>query len=842
MAIIPPTPDGIDDCAIMQELKKKSSGRDGIAAKVYQFIEIVSPFLDIVSSGPFRNYTLHNSKHALKILHLMEYIIPNDTLNSLTPLEHLILIYSAYLHDIGMVITTLERNEILSKSEFQEVIREWPTLLNSLNSIRKQLEIVPEDNKAELESVIYQLHEAAICEYQRPRHATADSYRKRFDQLKKASDTPDLFSYKGVTFENILISICESHNLDAAVLSETIDVYNDRYPRDIIIAQQQLNTQYCASILRLADILDFDRERTPKILYDSLGIPSSNLPGAETSLKEWNKQLAIHSIDIRDDEIIISAECHHPAIEKTVREFCMIIEREIRDTTVVLKRNQRTIITKYGIELPFIVRPSIQSIGYSYRDLSLRLNQSSIISLLMGDKLYAHSGVTFRELIQNSLDACDVRKRISRDSTYVPQIILRSCEDKFGKKWFEIIDNGVGMDEHVISEYLLKVGDSYYQSNEFKREYRKIGQIEDIYNPISQYGIGILSVFMVADVLEVDTRSMLSPRGDKKGRYIRIEKFGGLAYVTDSDRSEPGTIIRIRVSQELIKDYDVYIQHATSYLRRLLIRPWYLINISLGEGHLKFSLPQLKEQYYIISKEGREELSKKGFVPIKIELERWSAILKGIVVVLLYKNNDGKLTIYKDGQRFVFYGNKRATINPQILVKNYQGNRICVNGFKVDEFRTKNLLRFKTGLKFQALIDIDVMSGNGIELDVSRERLTRKGDMLFRREFQKSIITAFNETGVMSELDEEIKLSIPIIPLTQEELLKTLTNRDEDHDALKGLYDSIISLIPDGKWPKGLHHQIANTLGVSSRLVSRVISGLLKTGTIKRNSKVINVR
>ena len=51
------------------------------------------------------------------------------------------------------------------------------------------------------------------------------------------------------------------------------------------------------------------------------------------------------------------------------------------------------------------------------------------------------------------------------------------------------------MDQDIILNHLLKVGSSYYNSEQFKAETRKYCA-KGGYTPISRFGIGILSCFM----------------------------------------------------------------------------------------------------------------------------------------------------------------------------------------------------------------------------------------------------------------------------------------------------------------------------------------------------------
>ena len=68
----------------------------------------------------------------------------------------------------------------------------------------------------------------------------------------------------------------------------------------------------------------------------------------------------------------------------------------------------------------------------------------------------------------------------------------------------EIKDNGTGMTQEVIERNFLRVGSSYYQSSQFQKRYPD-------FNPISRFGIGVLSTFMVADHVEVVTCHLEEP-------------------------------------------------------------------------------------------------------------------------------------------------------------------------------------------------------------------------------------------------------------------------------------------------------------------------------------------
>lgn len=59
--------------------------------------------------------------------------------------------------------------------------------------------------------------------------------------------------------------------------------------------------------------------------------------------------------------------------------------------------------------------------------------------------------------------------------------------------------------------------------------------------PISRFGIGILSCFMVCDSMEVTTRRIRDRFECDEALHIFIEGYESLFVISDSDKKEPGT-------------------------------------------------------------------------------------------------------------------------------------------------------------------------------------------------------------------------------------------------------------------------------------------------------------
>ena len=122
---------------------------------------------------------------------------------------------------------------------------------------------------------------------------------------------------------------------------------------------------------------------------------------------------------------------------------------------------------------------------------------------ILGDEIYQGDSYVFlRELLQNSIDAIRVRREVLRRNGITPgEIGAIQVNVEHGQNGDAVItweDDGIGMDDYIIRNYFAIAGKSYYRSADFEREDLNI-------DPISRFGIGFLSCFMVADHVEIST-------------------------------------------------------------------------------------------------------------------------------------------------------------------------------------------------------------------------------------------------------------------------------------------------------------------------------------------------
>lgn len=159
-----------------------------------------------------------------------------------------------------------------------------------------------------------------------------------------------------------------------------------------------------------------------------------------------------------------------------------------------------------------------------------------LLPLLAGWNIYSEPEVFAREVIQNSIDAINVRKEHDQNFDEDGKInIIIDFDKHSGLSYFIIEDNGSGMTKYILERYLTTLGLSFYSGADYDALNIK-------YSPISQFGIGFLSCFMLGKHIEVKTRHYAT----SEGYFLDIPNYDGCFFIEeDKARTEIGTSIRI---------------------------------------------------------------------------------------------------------------------------------------------------------------------------------------------------------------------------------------------------------------------------------------------------------
>ena len=524
--------------------------RNGPAAdSVKTFLKDVMPDIErVLNQGGTSalDFTLHDSEHSFRVSERMAELVPNDVFPSLGDYELALLLLSAYLHDIGM---TPERGIVLSHYRFllagtgeltsdqQREFQKW------LDNEGQPSIPVPGSLAADAR---LSLAAELTTHYSRFKHNDWSE-----EWIRAQLQDKRLGNYAGWLSD--LIRLCRSHHEGRHELLQRAF-----HPRLVGTPAQIVHLRYLAAVLRVADILDLDPERTPDVVLRHRDVSPGSLiywsKDRDISLRKEANWYVVHA---RPDAAHI-----HKAIEVTLDQ----VDEELRLCERLAIETHFEVGPVLGERLPhrWDIRPlvarSIEPRDHSYEYIQgdFRPNTRKILKLLSGTALYEKPIVAIRELLQNAFDAVREQiayERLARENPADPSLetdlgrlhtVRLRVEFIDGSHWLVCTDDGVGMSKAIIQGHFLVSGVSRRSDViELERQCERAG-----FNlgRTGQFGIGVLSYFMLGDYLLIRTlRSQQASDPETNGWQFEIdgmESFGALRRDTSIKR---GTEVRVRL-------------------------------------------------------------------------------------------------------------------------------------------------------------------------------------------------------------------------------------------------------------------------------------------------------
>jgi molecular chaperone HtpG len=154
--------------------------------------------------------------------------------------------------------------------------------------------------------------------------------------------------------------------------------------------------------------------------------------------------------------------------------------------------------------------------------------------------LYSDHEIFLREIVSNAIDATKKLKALSSTGDFKGEtgdLSIKISLDK-KRKTLTVSDKGIGMTEEEIEKYINQI--AFSGAEEFLKKYK------DKTNIIGHFGLGFYSSFMVADEVEIITKSY---KDDAPAVHWTCD--GSPEYTTEeAGRTERGTDIIIHISDE----------------------------------------------------------------------------------------------------------------------------------------------------------------------------------------------------------------------------------------------------------------------------------------------------
>ena len=514
------------------------------------------------------DFTLHDSAHAQRVAVRMTQLIPSDVVSGLSTYELALLLLAAYLHDIGM---TPEQRKVFN--HFQFLVAGNRELLTA--SEAQQFQEFIDDHAEELPlaqgtPTPADLKRASrlIMYYARHKHNDWSE-----EWIRKHLSGESMGAYSGWVED--LVLLCRSHHEAYGAL------VRDRFnPRIVGSPAAVVHLRYLAVILRVADILEFDPERTPEIVLRHRDISPS-------SLLYWYKDHEI-SMVFEDNRVVLAARPSNARMHRAIEVMADDIDKELSTARALADETHfdkcpglnKTLKHRWDL-MPSVHRQiEPRDPRYEYIDGAFRPNTSKLLELLSGVELYGSHLDAIRELVQNALDAIRIQIALER---------LERREEKEKEKDLAVLlgrlhtielnlettpdgpcltcqDSGVGMSKAIIRDRLLVSGTG--QTRDVRDLERKCKEAGFTLGVTGQFGIGVLSYFMLADRVVLRTRrAVLGGDSEDSGWVFETEGVGSFGELQRDTSITQGTSVQLYLRPEVVgKGLREFYESVRSYL------------------------------------------------------------------------------------------------------------------------------------------------------------------------------------------------------------------------------------------------------------------------------------
>lgn len=520
----------------------------------------------------FPSYSRHNASHAEAVLYNIERILGENRIKELSATDCFAILHTVYVHDIGMAMLASDRENIIRSDEFTDMIDDLEDsadddLRYAARQLKKRCYKKHPGENVDYEGAKYYERQRSLyaekldtyyaviqmlAEYQRRKHGE-NAATKVKDWIKGKDMLQSEFAMSGIPMRIFFrIADCASLHTDWE-FQHVMDLPEEEngYEKDM------LHPRFVAVLLQLGDALDIDNDRFHPFAQAFLGkFPMQ-------SQAHYDKHLAIRTLKITPEEVVIEADCESREAMRLVRNECDALEELLKSASY-----QWSSIAPRGFSgaLPSLKTPRLllkgKAIPLELTTMRFQISQKKAFSLLQGENIYSGRFPFVRELVQNAIDSTKIqcyrdyrassKMRYKKESEGIAQpsitnisdiinpieypieieiqcarqdekkdavpIEYQSIPEKCSENenygiLFRIRDYGTGIDKETIKS-ISDVGTSY------QRRKRMLREMPDWLRPTGEFGIGLQSVFLVTDKFFCETYV-------RNGEHYRIEFRNG---------------------------------------------------------------------------------------------------------------------------------------------------------------------------------------------------------------------------------------------------------------------------------------------------------------------------
>ena len=319
---------------------------------------------------------------------------------------------------------------------------------------------------------------------------------------------------------------------------------------------------YPMALLRVADYLQIDRQRTPAVLLKLRN------PQSPVSVLEWGKHLAMLNIspanDPRGKKVTVSSGISQEVYLK-LRDLLDGLQKEMDHATAVLDEAYGTYTTLGLDQLNLATRrvysnlhsPTFRDSLPYFPERTTYSADPNLLTLLVEPLYGKEPGVGVRELMQNAVDAvCELHAWCEAHGVKVESLDLPKQDSdvqidfirREDRTWFlRVTDKGIGMSAETIQNYFLRAGASFRQSADWAKEFLDHEGKPRVLRA-GRFGIGVFAVFLLGPRFRLWTRHV----GAAKTKSYAVEASfdSDLIEIRREANLPVGTTIEVDISRE----------------------------------------------------------------------------------------------------------------------------------------------------------------------------------------------------------------------------------------------------------------------------------------------------
>lgn len=510
----------------------------------------------------FPSYSKHDSTHAAAVLHNIEMLLGEDSIKKLSASDCFLILHVVYIHDIGMCITDEYRRNLMKDKKFRnflETPHSDPVLQEYVDYLLMECHILEAKcvklgmESLEIKLKVYYAMTYVLAEYRRKSHG--DEAKRLLTKWMNESDKLGSgFSTSGIPsrFFYTIAACASTHtSWDFGDTMSLLEI-DGGYAHDF------MHPRFAAVMLQLGDALDLDNDRFHPLVKEF----NSKVP--EQSEIHYEKHKAIRRLTICPSKITIHADCDTPEVLRCVQEEYEMIKNILKDVSLhwsaICPEELGAVLPELE---PLVLKFKEKIIEAELVTAKFEIQEEKAFKLLQGNNIYKEGKLVFlREIFQNAIDASKRQYWKDWNGSQWKKSGKKACEkhlspyaypievdfhpaikEKFNKELHMmdseeaykkykaykanpnpsrheeeygilvcVTDYGIGITAKDIKA-IADVGTSYERhSEEWKR-------MPHWLQPTAQFGIGLQSVFLVADSYEAETHA-------RNGEKYKIEFTG----------------------------------------------------------------------------------------------------------------------------------------------------------------------------------------------------------------------------------------------------------------------------------------------------------------------------